>query len=120
MFTLFKSASKNRRMEKALEIKASLAERWHLDTTFSLPGEGPANFLAEALNLVFSRLNTFIVNLTKKNVEMATVAPLTLAVSQKVRQSAQSLSQGAEQIEETCRQLAAGINKSTDSAHQAL
>lgn len=120
MLTFLKPAIKTKRVEKAMEITAALAGRWDLNATFSLPGEGPANFLAEAFNQVFSRLNTFIANLTRKNVEMATVAPLTFAISQKVRQSAESLSQGAEQIEGTCRRLAEAIGKSADGANQAL
>jgi len=120
MFMLFKSAMKKRRVEKALEIKASLAERWDLTTTFSLPGDGPANLIVDTLNQVFHRLHTFVCQLTKKNVAMATVAPLALAISQKVRQSSESLSQRAEQLEHTCHQLAKGISTSSDSANQAL
>ena len=66
MFTFLKSKQKNKRSEKALEIKAALAERWDLTATFSLPGEGPANDLADALSKVFHRLNVFITDLTKK------------------------------------------------------
>ena len=120
MFKLFKSAENNRRAEKAREIKESLAERWDLNATFTLPGAGPANLLVDALNQVFHRLNTFITQLTQKNVAMATVAPQALAISQKVRQSSESLSQRAEQIEQTCCRLAEGISRSTDSATLAL
>lgn len=120
MFTLFNSSIKNRRSEKAMEIKDELAQRWDLDRTFSLPGEGPANDIIEGLNQIFRRLHTFITDLTKRNVQMATVAPLTHHISQQVRESAESLSQQADQIENSCRSLAAGIGRSTDSANQAL
>jgi len=120
MFSFFKSATNTHRAEKALQIKTSLATRWDLNATFALPGEGPGNFLADALNQIFSRLNSFIGKLTRKSIEMATVAPLTFAISQKVQQSAQSVSQGAEQIEATCRTLVQGISKSSESANQAL
>ena len=120
MFMLSKSTMKKRRVEKAQEIKASLTERWDLNTTFSLPGDGPANIITDALNQVFRRLATFVCQLTKKNVAMATVAPLALAISRKVRQSSESLSQRAEQLEHTCHQLAEGISTSSDSANQAL
>jgi len=120
MFTLLKSATKKGRAEKALEIKASLSERWDLNATFSLPGDGPANLIVDALNQVFRRLNTFVCQLTKKNVAMATVAPLALAISHKVRHSSESLSQRAEQLEQTCHQLAEGISTSSASANQAL
>jgi len=120
MFKLFKSAEKNRRADKALEIKASLAERWDLNAAFTLPGAGPANFLVDALSQVFHRLNTFIAQLTKRNVVMAMVAPQALAISRQVRQSSEALSQRAEQIEQTCCRLAEGISRSTDSATRAL
>ncbi len=116
----FKQAMKNKRAEKAEDIKASLAERWDLNSSFSLPGKGPANGIVDALNHVFRRLNTFVAQLTKNNVEMATVVPVTLAISQKVRQSSESLAQRAEQIEKNCSRLAEGISTSTESANQAL
>jgi methyl-accepting chemotaxis protein len=120
MFMLFKSAMVKKRGEKAREIKGSLAERWDLDSAFSLPGDGPANFIIDALNHVFRRLTAFVCDLTKRNVAMATVAPLALAISRKVRQSSESLSQRAEQLEQTCHQLAEGISTSAESANQAL
>jgi methyl-accepting chemotaxis protein len=120
MFTFLKTKNNSPRSEKLLEIKTALAGRWDLNTTFSLPGEGPANHLTDALNKVFVRLNTFITDLTKKNVELATVGPLTLAISKKVHHSSESLFQGAEQLEETCSQLSAGTSKSAQSANQAL
>lgn len=120
MFSFFTPKIKHTRLQKALEIKTALAERWDLTATFFMPGEGPANHLADVLSKMFQRLNVFISKLTQKNVELATVGPLTLAISRKVQQSAESLSQGVEQIEETCCRLAEGAGKSSESANQAL
>jgi methyl-accepting chemotaxis protein len=120
MFNLFKPSMHSRRAEKALEISRELAQRWRLDRTFSLPGTGPANLIVDGLNQIFSRLNSFILDLTRRNVQLATVAPLTHRISRQVRESAESLSQQTEQIEHNCLTLAEGINRSTDSANQAL
>jgi methyl-accepting chemotaxis protein len=120
LLSYFKKTPEIRQEENARAIQASLTGRWDLDKKFSLPGEGPAIFLTEALNLVFSRLVTFLSDLTKKSVDMATIAPLTNTISQKVLFSAESLSKGAEQIEGACRNLVEGIGKSSESANQAL
>lgn len=120
MFALFQSAGKARRLEKIREIATALAGRWALDSSFSLPGEGPANLLVETLNQMLARLHTFVVDLTRRNVETAAVAPQTHAIAAKVRQSAESLSQGAEQIEKAGRRIAEGIGNSAASANQAL
>jgi len=120
MFTFLNAADKKRRTEAAQAIRNELAGRWDLARTFALPGTGPANLLVEALNRMFDRLQAFVVELTRRNVETATMAPLTHAIANKVRQSSESLSQGAEQIEETCHRLAEGIGASAGSANRAL
>lgn len=120
MFALFRSARTNDRAQKAQAIKAALAERWDLEHTFALPGEGPANVLVEALNLLAHRLHGFVRDLTKRNVETATVAPQTHAIAHKVLQSSEALTQRTEQIEATCRNLAAGIGAAADNAGRAL
>jgi methyl-accepting chemotaxis protein len=120
MFALFQSNLKNERAKKAQAIQSALAEHWDLDRTFSLPGQGPANVLVETLNLLARRLHLFVLDLTKRNVETATVAPLTHAIAHKVRQSSESLSQRTEQIEATCRKLADGIGATADNANRAL
>lgn len=120
MFTLFTSSDKNRRQHQAQSIKADLAERWDLARTFVLAGQGPANLLVEALNQMFTRLHTFILALTRRNVEMATVVPLTQAIAGKVLQSSHALSRGAEQLAQTCGRLSEGIVTSAESANQAL
>lgn len=79
MFALFQSAGKARRLEKIREIATALAGRWALDSSFSLPGEGPANLLVETLNQMLARLHTFVVDLTRRNVETAAAASLTHA-----------------------------------------
>jgi len=120
MFSFFHASDTIRRADKAQSIKKDLAGRWDLARTLSLPGEGPANLLVDAINQMFDRLQAFVIDLTRRNVETATVAPLTHAIATKVRQSSESLSQGAEQIEETCRRLAEGIGASANSANRAL
>lgn len=120
MLALFQSARKNDRAQKALAIKAALAERWDLGHTFSLPGQGPANVVVEAINLLAGRLHGFVRDLTKRNVETATVAPLTHAIAHKVLQSSEALSRRTEQIEATCRTLADGIGAAADNANRAL
>lgn len=120
MFSFFKQADRKMQDVRALEIQTSLNERWDLNRSFSMPGEGAATLVTDSLNQVFGRLTTFIADLTKKSVDMATFAPLTNAISKKVLHSAESLSQGAEQIEGACRSLAEGIGKSSASANQAL
>jgi methyl-accepting chemotaxis protein len=120
MFAFFTANERNRRAQQALAIKDALAERWDLARTFVLTGEGPANLLVETLNQMLACLHTFVLALTRRNVEMATVAPLTHAIAAKVLQSSQTLTQGAEQLEQTCSRLATGIATSAGSANQAL
>ena len=117
---IFRRSIKKSLDEKVQAIRASLEGRWDLNVRFSLPGEGPANLLVDGLNQVFSRLVGFVTVLTRKSVDMATVAPLTRAISQKVLRSAESLSAKAEQIEGACQDLAGGIGRSSESAGQAL
>lgn len=120
MLHLFQSTTTRIRSQKAQAIKTDLAGRWDLAQTFTLPGEGPANQLVEGLNQMFGRLHAFVLDLTRRSVETATVAPLTHAIAGKVRQSSERLSHGAEQIEQTCRRLAEGIGTSANNANQAL
>ncbi|MGD9947281.1 MAG: methyl-accepting chemotaxis protein [Desulfobulbus sp.] len=120
MLRLFKSNTLIDRRLKVATIKEELADRWDLSQRFTLPGEGEANGLIEAMNLIFARLHTFVFDLTKSNVETATVAPKAQTIAGKVRTSAESLSHEVEQIQQTCRILAEGIGTSADSAGQAL
>jgi hypothetical protein len=69
---------------------------------------------------MFGRLHEFVLDLTHRSVETATVAPLTNAIAVKVRQSSETISHGAEQIEQTCRRLAEGIATSASNANLAL
>jgi hypothetical protein len=87
MLALFTPNSKHERTARVREIHADLTGRWDLSRSFSLPGEGSANLLVEALNTMFSRLHAFVRDLTRRNVEMATVAPQTHAIASKVRAS---------------------------------
>ena len=120
MLALFSSNSKQERAARVREIHADLTGRWDLSRSYSLPGEGAANLLVEALNTMFGRLRTFVHDLTRRNVEMATVAPQTHAIAGKIKASSASLTHRAEQIEATCRGLADGIGHSALSAGRAL
>ena len=120
MLSIFKRSNRERLDEKVRAIRASLEGKWDLNEKFSLPGNGPATLLVDGLNQIFSRLVGFVTVLTRKSVDMATVAPLTRAISHKVLSSAESLSEKAEQIEGACRELAGGIGVSSESAGQAL
>lgn len=120
MFHFCKPSTKALRAEQARAIKEGLDQRWDLDRTFALAGKGPADAIVAGLNQIFTRLNRFITDLTKRNVQMAKVAPLTHRISQQVRTSAEALCQQAEQIEANCQSLAGGIGRSADSANQAL
>jgi len=120
MLGLFKSNIAVDRRLKIATIKEELHDRWDLSRRFTLPGEGEANGLIEVMNLIFSRLHAFVADLTKGNVETATVAPQAQDIAGKVRTSSESLAHEVERIEETCRVLAEGIGTSADSASQAL
>ncbi|MDD2463874.1 MAG: methyl-accepting chemotaxis protein [Desulfobulbus sp.] len=120
MLGLFKSNVVGDRRLKISTIKDDLNERWDLSRHFTLPGEGEADGLIDAMNLIFSRLHAFVFALTKGSVETATVAPKAQAIAGKVRSSSESLSHEVEQIEQTCSMLAQGIGTSADSAGQAL
>lgn len=120
MLSLLTSKITRKRLQQVATVEADLAGRWDLSRTFSLSGEGEANGLIAAINLIFSRLHAFAVDLTRRNVETATVAPLTQAIAGKVRASSESLAREVEQIEATCRILAEGIGNSADSASRAL
>nr|WP_320010299.1 methyl-accepting chemotaxis protein [uncultured Desulfobulbus sp.] len=120
MFFLFTKKSSFKRQQRLSTIKEDLSGRWDLSRTFTLPGEGEGNVFIEMINSIFSRLHLFVVELTKGNVATATVAPLTQAIAGKLRSSSESLAQEVEQIEATCRSLAAGIGTSADSAGKAL
>ena len=120
MFAIFRSAKADQRAKSAAEIRTTLAGRWDLSRTFSLPGQGPANLLVEAINQMSGRLQSFVLDLTRRNVATATVAPLTHAIAGKVRESSAALSHGAEQIEATSSRLAEAIGASADGANRAL
>lgn len=120
MFFLFSNKLFLQRQQRLDAIKQELAGRWDLSNTFRLPGEGEGNALIEMINRIFSRLHLFVVELTKGNVATATVAPLTQAIAGQVRRSSETLAREVEQIEATCRGLAAGIGTAADSAGQAL
>lgn len=120
MFNILRTAEKKRRAECARAIADDLAGRWDLARSFTLPGTGPANLLTDALDRMFGRLRSFVLDLTRRNIETATVAPLTHAIAGKVKHSSEALSRRAEQIEGTCRRLAEGIGASADSANHAL
>ncbi|MGE4559069.1 MAG: methyl-accepting chemotaxis protein [Desulfobulbus sp.] len=120
MFGLFKAHVGTDRRLKIAAIKEELNNRWDLSQRFTLPGEGEANGLVEAMNLIFTRLHSFVLDLTKRNVETATVAPEAQAIAGKVRNSSESLAHEVEQIEHTCQTLAEGIGNSADNAGQAL
>lgn len=120
MLGLFKSNCVVDRRLKVAAIKESLADRWDLSQRFTLPGEGEANGLIEAMNLIFSRMHAFVLDLTKRNVETATVVPRAQAIAGQVRNASESLTHEVEQIEATCSLLAAGIGTSADNAGRAL
>ncbi len=120
MYSFFRRATRELLENEVRAIRASLDGKWDLNEKFSLPGEGPAKILVDGLNQIFSRLVGFVTVLTRKSVEMATIAPLTRAISRKVLSSAESLSAKAEQIEGACQDLAGGIGRSSESANQAL
>lgn len=120
MFSLFSAKVGNQRRQQLREIEDNLSGRWDLSRQFTVAGEGEANGLVEAINLMFSRMHQFVVELTRRNVETATVAPMTQSIASKVRASSQSLAQDVEQIEQTCRRLADGIGSASESAGQAL
>jgi methyl-accepting chemotaxis protein len=120
MFSLFISKSKLERRQHMAAIEKDLAGRWDLSRTFTLPGENKGSSLISSINLIFGRLHAFVLDLTKRNVETATVAPLTQAIAGKVRVSSESLAQEVEQIQATCRILTEGIGTSADNASLAL
>lgn len=120
MLALFKSNTFADRRLKIASIKEELAHRWDISRRFSLPGEGEANGLIEAINLIFTRLHAVVAVLTKGNVETATVAPRAQAIAAKVRNASEGLAQEVEQIQQTCLVLTDGISTSADSAHRAL
>nr|WP_321464410.1 methyl-accepting chemotaxis protein [uncultured Desulfobulbus sp.] len=120
MLGLFKSKSGVDRGLRLTAIKKELADRWDLSRRFTIPGEGEANTLIEAMNLIFSRLHSFVAELTRRNVETASVAPRVQAIAGTVRTSSESLSREVERLQQTCRILADGIGTSADSAGQAL
>jgi len=120
MLGLFTSKIVVTRRHEAAAIKETLAGRFDLSQRFSLPGTGAGDDLVEAINQIFKRLQTFVYDLTKHNVETATVAPQVQTIAAQVHQGAESLSLEVEHIQHTCNRLATSINTSTHSAGQAL